>query len=371
VKPLAGPPDAALIAAIKARGLPLAGVAAARIVLLNGSFVPELSDLSALPAAVEWAPLGRALGENHPLLPLLGTAGAPADNAAVALAGAFAADGILLRVPAGVNVAAPLHIVHLQHGEDHAAFGRSLVIAEQGAALTIIESHGGAGAHQTGSLLEIVVEKDAAVRHLKLQDEAPDSVHLSSLAVRVGANGRFDSLGIERGGALARQQLFVSFAGEGARAALSGVALAGGLRHLDTTLQIDHTAESCISTARFHTVLDGQARSVFQGRITVAAGAQHSDARMIARALMMCEGCEADLKPELEIYADDVQCAHGATAGALDEEQVFYLQARGLPRAEAEIMLLEAFIADVLDAAPPVARAAADALAAGWLERRD
>jgi Fe-S cluster assembly protein SufD len=265
----------------------------------------------------------------------------------------------------------PLHIIHLQDGEGHAAFARSLVVAEEGAALTVVESFGGSGAHQVGSLLEIVVEKDAAVRHLKLQDEGSESIHLSSLAVRVGENARFDSLDVERGGGLARQQLFVSFAGEGARVALSGVALAGALRHLDTTMEIAHTAESCTTAARFHTVIDGEARSVFQGRITVAPGAQHTDARMMSRALLLCEGCEADLKPELEIYADDVQCAHGATASALDEEQVFYLQARGLPKPEAEIMLMEAFIAEVLETAPEALRPAADALAGGWLAARD
>jgi Fe-S cluster assembly protein SufD len=372
MKPLAAPPGAELIAAVRARGLPLAKVPAARVVLLNGSFVPELSDLSPLPDAVEWAPLGAALAAGHPLLARLGTAGAPPDNAAVALAAAFAADGVLLRVPAGLQLDLPLHILHLDDGEDHAAFGRSLVVAEPGASLTLVESHGGGtGAHQTGRLLEILAEDGATVRHLKLQDEGLDSIHLSTLAVRLGAKARLDSLGIERGALLARQQIFVAFAGEDAGAAIGGAALAGGTRHLDTTLRIDHAVPGGATAARFHSALDGEARSVFQGCITVAAGAQHTDARMVARALLLSEGCEADLKPELEIYADDVQCGHGATASALDEEQLFYLEARGLPRPEAEAMLVEAFIAEVLEGAPDGLRAAADALAAGWLVARD
>lgn len=372
VKPLAGAPDAALIARVATRGLPLAKTPAARFVLVNGSFVPELSDLSRLPDRVEWAPLGAALAAGHPLLARLGTAGAPVDNAAVALATAFASDGILLRIPAGMQLDVPLHIVHLDEGEDHAAFGRSLLLAEQGAALTVIESHGGGtGAHQSGRLFEIIAENDTAVRHVKLQDEGLETIHLSTLAARLGANARFDSLDIERGGLLARQQIYVVFAGEGGRAEIAGTALAAGKRHLDTLLQIDHAVPGCTTKARFHDAIDGEARTVFQGRITVAADAQHTDARMVARALLLSEGCEADLKPELEIYADDVQCGHGATASALDEMQIFYLQARGLPRPDAEAMLIEAFITEVLEAAPEGLRGAGEALAAGWLAARD
>jgi Fe-S cluster assembly protein SufD len=371
VKPLASPPDGAAVDALLAAGLPLAEIDAVRLVLVNGALVPALSDLDALPAGVEIVPLGRALADGHPWLARLGEAGAPPANAAVALAAAFAADGVMIRIAEGVHVARPIHLASIQIGEGHAAYGRSLLIAEPGSAATLIESHSGAGAHQTGNLLEILAGAGAALSHVKLQDEAAESVHLSTLAIRLDADSRFDSLLVERGAALARQQLFVSFGGERAKAALRGVMLVGGVRHLDTTLVLEHTAQNCTSTEHFKAVLDGRARAVLQGRITVAPGAQHTDARMDMRALMLSEGSEADLKPELEIYADDVLCAHGATASALDDEQRFYLEARGIPSGEAEAMLIEAFVAEVLDAAPAYLRDAVGALAASWLKERN
>ncbi|HVV94394.1 MAG TPA: Fe-S cluster assembly protein SufD [Hyphomicrobiales bacterium] len=371
VKPLAAPPDAAAVKAIRKGGLPLGKAEAIRLVLVNGSFVPALSDLDALPAGVEVVPLGRALAEGQPWLARLGEAGAPADNAAVALAAAFAGDGVMIRLAAGAEVERPILLAHVQQGDGHAAYARSLVIAEARASATLVESHSGPGAHQTGSLLEILAGQGASLRHVKLQGEAAGTVHLATLAVRLDAAAAIDSLVVERGAALARQQMFVTFAGEGARAALKGVTLAGGIRHLDTTAVIDHAVPGCISTEQFKAVIDGRARAVFQGRINVAPRAQKTDARMVMRALMLSEGSEADLKPELWINADDVQCAHGATASAIDEEQIFYLAARGIPRPEAETMLVEAFVAEVLDAAPEAVRAAARALAATWLKERD
>jgi Fe-S cluster assembly protein SufD len=371
IKPLAEPPDAAAIGAVRHAGLPLAADEAIRLVLVNGAFVPALSDVAALPEGIELVPLGHALGEGHSALARLGEAGAPAANAAVALATAFAGDGLIIRVRAGVRVERPILIAHAQHGEGHAAYVRHLVIAEPGAELTLVESHAGAGAHQTGSLLEVVAGQGAVLRHLKLQGEAIETVHLSTLAVRLEAGSHFDSLVVERGAVLARQQIFVTFAGEGARAALHGVALVGGTRHLDTTAVVDHAVPGCTSTEEFKAAIDGRARAVFQGRIVVAPRAQHTDARMMMRALMLSDGGEADLKPELRIDADDVQCAHGATASAVDEQQIFYLAARGIPRSEAEAMLVEAFAAAVLDAAPDGLRGAVDALAATWLKERN
>jgi Fe-S cluster assembly protein SufD len=371
VKPLAAPPDAAAVAAVRKAGLPLGKDAAIRLVLVNGAFVPALSDLDALPHGLEIVPLGRALAEGHPWLAHLGEAGAPAENAAVARAAAFAGDGVMIRLAEGVRVDRPILLAHVQDGDGHASYARSLLMAEPGATATLVESHTGAGAHQTGSLLEILAGRRSVLRHVKLQGEAQETIHLSTLAVRLDAAAEFDSLVVERGAALARQQMFITFAGESARAALKGVTLAGGTRHLDTTAVIDHSVPGCISTEEFKAVIDGRARAVFQGRITVAPHAQKTDARMVMRALMLSEGAEAFLKPELRIDADDVQCAHGATASAIDEAQIFYLAARGIPRPEAESMLVEAFVAEVLDGAPEGLRDAVGALAATWLEERN
>ena len=346
-RPVAAANDAATVAAAGAALAGHEGLAPARIVLVNGQHVPGLSDVSAL-AGVEVVPLSRAIAENHPLVGRLGEGRAPSANAAVALASAFADDGVILHVPAGTE-AGTLHIAVHQQGEGHAAFARVLVVVEEGASVTVVETHTGAGAHQTASLVEFLVGDGATASHVKLQDEDRRSLHLGTLAVTLGAGAKLVSGGLARGAQLSRQQAFVTFAGADAHATIAGVMLAGGRRHMDTTLVVDHLAPGGESRERFKLVLADDARGVFQGRINVAREAQKTDGQMKADALLLGEGAEADLKPELEIFADDVLCAHGATAGDLDEELLFYLLARGIPRKEAETLLVTAFAGEALE----------------------
>jgi Fe-S cluster assembly protein SufD len=371
-KPLAQVPSAQDAAALRASGLPLADVKALRLVVLNGTLVPELSDLDRLPAGVELVPFANALATSHPLLKRLGEAGAPGDNAAVALNTAFVSDGALVHVAEGVKLDVPLHVVFAQVGAGHAAYGRVLVVAEKGAALDLIESHAGEGAHQTNSYIEILAGDETDIRHTKLQAESLSTLHLATLAVTLGAKAKFESLAVARGSAVARQQVFLTFAGEDIEANLRGVSLVGGKRHLDTTLFVDHVRPGGISREQYKAALEGEGRSVFQGKIIVRREAQKTDGRMMTKALMLSDSAEADLKPELEIYADDVQCAHGATCAALDEEQVFYLMARGLPRSEAEAILVAAFVEDVFDTVEnePL-RAALIDVAEEWLVARN
>jgi Fe-S cluster assembly protein SufD len=210
------------------------------------------------------------------------------------------------------------------------------------------------------------------VQHVKLQAESTETLHLATLAVRLGRGAHFMSETLARGAAVARQQIYLTFTGPDGKAWLRGASLAGARRHLDTSLWVEHQAPGCRSRERFKSVLDGEARSVFQGKIIVPAEAQKTDARMMMRALLLSETAEADMKPELEIYADDVQCGHGATAAALDEEQLFYLHARGIPPAEAEAMLITAFVGEILETIEhEPARQALNAIAADWLRIRD
>src|SRR5690606_1882000 len=190
----------------------------------------------------------------------------------------------------------------------------------------------------------------ADVTATKLQNEDLSAQHLATLAIKLGADSKLTTVNVSRGAALARQQIHLLFEGDTTNASVNGIALSGGRRHLDTTLFVDHASYGCESREQFKQVLDGESRSVFQGKILVRQNAQKTDGRMMMRALMLSEGSEADLKPELEIYADDVQCAHGATCAALEEEYLFYLMARGIPKKEAEAMLIEGFIGDVLEA---------------------
>lgn len=371
-KPLAAAPDMATLSRVKAAGVPLAGLDAYRLVFVNGALVAELSDTAGLPAGVELVSLADAFTRGSALTAHLGTAGADAKNTAVALVGAFATDGVLLRVAEGVVVEKPIHISVLQDGDGHAAYLRALVVAEKGASVKIIESHSGAGAHQTASLLEVILGDGAKVDHVKLQNESLSSLHLATLAVKLGGEAEITSVAVARGSQVARQQLYLTYAGENAKASMNGISLVGARRHLDTTLFVDHAKPGGESRERFKAVLDGEGRFVFQGKILVQPEAQKTDGRMKADALLLSEGSEADLKPELEIYADDVLCAHGATAAALDDEQLFYLMARGVPRLEAQSMLVHAFVGEVLDLIEnePLREAIAE-IAEGWHRARD
>ncbi len=341
-KPLAEPNSAATVAAAVSAIARFDHLAEARAVLINGQYVQDL----AKSGGVSLVPLAAAIAEGHELLARLGTAGAPEDNTAVALNTAFASDGVLARIPAGGT--ARFHIALHQEG-DHASFARVLVVVEAGATAEIIETHTGNGAQQTNTLVEIIAADDAKVTHLKLQDESRETLHLATLAVHLGSKVDFTSTALAKGASLARQQIFMTFAGEHTDGALAGVTLGAGRRHLDTTLFVDHAVPHCNSRERYKTVLTDEARGVFQGKILVRRDAQKTDGQMKSDALLLSEGSEMDLKPELEIYADDVLCAHGATAGAIDDELLFYLLARGIPRIEAEALLITAFAGEVFD----------------------
>jgi Fe-S cluster assembly protein SufD len=214
----------------------------------------------------------------------------------------------------------------------------------------LVESHEGEGPdYQVNTAVELVIGDEAHVDHVKITAEAADALHVSTLMASVGAHARFNAFTFTTGGAVVRNQLFIRFDGEGAIAAIRGASLLRGRQHVDTTLVADHVAVGCQSREMFKSVLDEQSRSVFQGKIIVRPHAQRTDAKMATHALLLSEGAEADNKPELEIFADDVQCGHGATAGALDQNLLFYLKARGIPAKEAEALLIQAFVGEAVE----------------------
>ena len=228
---------------------------------------------------------------------------------------------------------------------------RSLVVVERGARAMVIESHEGppGSDYQVNAALELFVGDDAHVDHVKIIGEGADALHVSTLAAAIGAHARFNAFSFTVGGAVVRNQLFLKFDGEGIVAGIRGATLLKGRQHADTTLVINHVAPDCQSREVFKTVLDDEAHGVFQGRIIVRRHAQRTDAKMMTRALLLSERAEADNKPELEIFADDVQCGHGATAGAIDDDLKFYLLARGIPAAEAEALLIQAFLGEAIE----------------------
>jgi Fe-S cluster assembly protein SufD len=350
-RPLASPPDAAAKALAKSAGAVLGDVEARRLVFVDGAFVAELSDLRNLESGLTVGSLADALSGNGPtLVAHLGTL-APASDVAVALNTALMGDGAVIRVAAGSTIERPLHLLFVASEKPSATFVRSLVVIEKGARAMLIESHEGppGSDYQVNAALELFVGDEAHVDHVKIITEGAEALHVSTLAAAIGAHARFNDFTFTAGGAVVRNQLFLKFDGEGTVAGIRGATLIKGRQHADTTLVANHIASDCQSREVFKAVLDDEAHSVFQGRIIVRPHAQKTDAKMMTRALLLSDRAEADNKPELEIFADDVQCGHGATAGALDDELKFYLMARGIPEAQAEALLIEAFLGEAIE----------------------
>ncbi len=373
-KPLAAPPDAAAKARAKEAGRLLGDVEARRLVFVDGAFVAELSDLDNLEAGLTIASLAQALSDGDGALTAHLGKLAPANDIAVALNTAFMGDGALIRIAAGATIERPLHLLFTVSEKPAATFVRSLVVIEERARAMLIESHEGpAGSdYQINAAIELFAGDGAHVDHVKIIGEGADALHVSTLAAAIGAHARFNSFTFTLGGAVVRNQLFLKFDGEGTVAGIRGATLLKSSQHADTTLVADHIARDCQSREVFKTVLDGEAHGVFQGRIIVRPHAQKTDAKMMTQALLLSERAESDNKPELEIFADDVQCGHGATAGALDDELKFYLMARGIPAAEAEALLIQAFVGEAIEGIEHAGlREALMESMANWLRERN
>ena len=350
-KPLASPPDASAKASAKDAGRVLGDLDARRLVFVDGVFVPDLSDLRELEAGLVVSSLAQALTEGDPVVAARLGKLAPANDAAVALNTALMGDGAVVRVASGATIERPLHLLFVASERPAAMFTRSLVTIDQGARVMLIESHEGPAAsdYQVNAALELFAGDGAHVDHVKVIGEGAEALHVSTLAAAIGAHARFNTFSFISGGAVVRNQLFLQLDGEGTVAGVRGASLLMDRQHADTTLFADHIARDCQSREMFKSVLDNEAHGVFQGRIIVRRHAQKTDAKMMTQALLLSERAEADNKPELEIFADDVQCGHGATAGALDEQLKFYLMARGIPPAQAEAMLIQAFLGEAIE----------------------
>lgn len=375
-KPLAAPPDAAALARARTAASVLDDVTCRRIVFVDGAFAPQFSDLVGLEPGLTIRPMAQALAAGDPLIDAhLGKVVAIDGDPAVALNTAFMGDGALIHLAAGTVIDRPLNLVFLAAGNRPAAmFTRSLAVAERGARAMLIESHEVAGGadYQVNAALELVVGEAAHVDHVKIIGEGSEALHVSTLMARVGAHARFNDFSFVQGGAVVRNQLYLHFHGAETVAGIRGVSLLRDKQHADTTMVVDHSSVGCQSRELFKSVLDGASNGVFQGKIIVRPGAQQTDAKMATHALLLSEEAEADSKPELEIFADDVQCGHGATAGALDEDLLFYLRARGIPAKEAEALLIQAFIGEAVEGIEHARlREVLMELAVKWLRERE
>jgi Fe-S cluster assembly protein SufD len=354
----------------------IAEAGAPRLVFLDGRFRPDLSDLDALPEGVRVESLGALLEAGDERVRARFGALAPVEASAfVALNAMLAEDGAVITVAAPPEAAARLHIVSAgtASGDRPIAFHpRHLIRLAEGAALTLFDSAVGEGAtpYLNNTVMEVALEAGARMTHVRLQAEAVGAFHVSTVFAEVGRGGEYDSFALATGARLARNEVHATLAGPKAAAHLNGAQLGDGARHVDTTTVITHAAPDCASRQTFKSVLAGRARAVFQGKIHVHQAAQKTDGYQMNQALLLSPDAEIDAKPQLEIYADDVKCSHGATVGELDADQLFYLRSRGLPLAEARAVLIEAFLADALEAVRDEAfRAALSQATAAWWAR--
>jgi Fe-S cluster assembly protein SufD len=374
VLPLAPAPDAAALtraaAAVKLQAIK--GVR--RLVLVDGVFAPKLSELDGLEKGVAVGTLRGVLesGEAALQAQLLTLDNA---NPMVALNSAMMTDGVVIQIANGVVLTQPLQIIHVTTGTTPTAmFTRSLLRLGKDAGVTLVESYiaaDGAKTYQAHDSLVIAIGDNSRLDHVRLVEDSREAVNISSAVITLGAHAHFNTFGMTSGAAVSRYQASIAFAGEHSSVETNGVNLLNGRQHADTSLFMDHAVPHCTSREVFRAVADDRGHSVFQGRIIVRPHAQKTDAKMMTRALLLSDEAEADNKPELEIFADDVTCGHGATTGALDESLLFYLRARGLSEKEAQALLIQAFVGEAIESiVNDDLRELAIAAAQRWLEAR-
>ena len=374
VLPLAAVPDAAAVSRA-ASALKLHAIdGVRRLVLVDGMFAPGLSETGGLEQGLAVHTLREALLSSDAALQAR-LFGLQNSDAMAALNGAMMTDGVVIEVAEGVTLTQPLHIVHIASGAAPSAmFTRSLLKLGNAAAATLVESYiaaDGAKAYQVHDSLIVSIGDGARLDHVRLIEDGREAFNISTHQVTLGAKAHFNSFGLTSGGSVSRYQATIAFAGEGSRAETNGVNLLNGRQHADSTLVLDHAVPHCDSREIFRSVVDDRGHSVFQGRIIVRPHAQKTDAKMMTRALLLSDEAEADNKPELEIFADDVTCGHGATTGALDESLLFYLRARGLSEKEAQALLIQAFVGEAIESiANDDLRELAIAAAQRWLAAR-
>ncbi len=367
--PLADGADDATLSELAGKD-PLAGLDRARLVVVNGALRLDLSDLAGLDGVTV-----TALAEVLTKAPeRVGKLFADSDDTALALNSAFMCGGVVVDVARNARPARPLEIVHLTAaGEPVAVFVRDIVTVGANASLAVIDSHRGPDglAYQVNAVTELSLAAGASVEWARLQAEGSAAQHIGTIEVDLAADTALNHLVVNAGAALWRWQGFATVSGRGVTLAFNGATMLTGSEHGDQTLIVRHAEGWSTSRELFKNVVDGTAEGVFQGRIVVDQDAQKTDGKMMAQALLLSDTAQFASKPELEIFADDVVCGHGSTSGRIDDTQLFYLMARGVPRAEAEQLLIEAFLDDAIDLLKDEAVAGAlKGVVSAWLQKR-
>ena len=328
---------------------------APRLIFVDGGFRADLSDL----------PVGVSVGK-----PAYGAANRPDQQKLVALNTMLADDGMTITVPAGHDGGTIL-LVSIGTGGNVSFHPNHGVTLGDNAKLTLLDIALGDGVYLNNPVLSVSVGKNATLTHLRLQQESLGAFHLSTVYADVAASGTYDSFALTLGARLARMEVHASLNGPQSSAHLNAAQLLGGNQHADFTTVVRHAAPNTASRQTVKNVLSGHSRGVFQGKIEVLRIAQKTDGYQMNQALLLSPDAEMDCKPQLEIYADDVKCSHGATIGELDGDQLFYLRTRGIPEADARALLVRAFLTEALD---PIThdqgRAAMETAIATWWDRQ-
>ncbi len=332
----------------------IAPEAGARLVFVDGRFA---RGLSRLPDAdgLTVLPLAQALElHGEELQAQLARQADFRGDALVALNTAYLQDGAVVIAARGQRIQAAVHILFVSTQKDVAVHPRVLVLARPGAELTVVEDFVALhdGAYCVNAVTEVSVAEQAQVQHVKLQRDAKAAFHLATCAVRLERDARYVSNSVAFGARISRQNIDVVQAGEGAECRLDGLALIGGRQLADTHSSIDHAVPRGRSRQMHKCVAGDGAHAVFNGRVLVRRGAQQTDSGQQSRNLLLSDKAHVDTKPQLEIFADDVKCAHGATVGQLDAEEIFYLRSRGLTDPAARNLLTYAFAADIVNRIP-------------------
>jgi Fe-S cluster assembly protein SufD len=346
------PPDASEVALDETALAPyrLEGVSH-RIVLVNGRFSAALSAIGTLPSGVYLAPLSVALRERADLAAaLFDGSDSVANQPFAALNAGFAGDGFVLVLEDGVTLETPVEIIHLgRAAAPRAAHTRNAVIAGRHSRARIVETHAGSGRYWRNLVTQIQLGEGATLRHVTLQDDGSEAINTGISRVALAAGARYDGFTLTIGALLSRADTIVTIAGEHAYCGVGGAYLLRGRQEATVATLIDHAAPGSETREVFKGVVEDRSHGVFQGKIQVRREAQQTNAHQLNKNLLLSPRAAIDSKPELEIFADDVKCSHGATIGDLDETAMFYLQARGIPEAEARRMLIEAFAADAIE----------------------
>ena len=329
--------------------------AALRLTFVDGVYTPALSSNGALPAGVIVTTLAQGLKSHAALIePHLGTHAAFESQLFAALNTAWLRDGVFVHLAKNAELRDPLHLLFIATRSDAASCPRCLIVAEAGAACTVIEDYVSttAAAYLTNAVTEIAVASNARVQHVRLQRESSEAIHIGTCAVSLAKDAAYVSQAIAFGARLSRHNLNVTHQGEGAEAVIDGLALINGRQVADTHTLMDHAHPNGRCTQLHKTIVGGTAHAVFNGKVLVRKDAQLTNSAQQSRNLLLSSTARVDTKPQLEIFADDVKCAHGATVGQLDAEQLFYLKSRGLPDGQARNLLTYAFGAEIVDRIP-------------------